>query len=164
MSPCAIAEALHTAAPPPMRGEILRFAAGFTLIDDSYNCNPRSLSSMARTLAEGAGQSQRRFIVAGEMLELGPEAAAMHRETGREIARLGINKLWGVRGLASELLAGAGEAGLSDTRFFAGSDEAAAALPDELRAGDLVLVKGSRGVQTDRVVKAVKGKFALATD
>jgi UDP-N-acetylmuramoyl-tripeptide--D-alanyl-D-alanine ligase len=164
MSPCAIAEALRTVAPPPMRGEILRFAAGFTLIDDSYNCNPRSLVSMARTLAEGAGQGQRRFIVAGEMLELGPKAAAMHRETGREIARLGINKLWGVRGLASELLAGAGEAGLNDTRFFAGSDEAAAALPDELRAGDLVLVKGSRGVQTDRIVKAVKGKFALATD
>ena len=161
MSPEAIAEALRTVTPPPMRGEILRFADGFTLIDDSYNCNPRSLVSMARTLAEGATNGQRRFIVAGEMLELGAEAAAMHRATGRDLARLGINKLWGVRGLASELLAGAGEGGLSDTQFFANSDEAAAALLKELQAGDLVLIKGSRGVQTDRVVKAVKDKFPI---
>ena len=164
MSPEAIAEALRTVTPPPMRGEILRFAEGFTVIDDSYNCNPRSLLSMARTLAEGATNGQRRFIVAGEMLELGEEAAAMHRETGRDIARLGINKLWGVRGMAQEILAGAYEEGLRDTQFFTNSDEAAAALLKELQAGDLVLIKGSRGVQTDRVVKAVKGAFALATN
>jgi UDP-N-acetylmuramoyl-tripeptide--D-alanyl-D-alanine ligase len=161
MTAKAVAEALRTVAPPPMRGEILHFAAGFTLVDDSYNCNPRSLVSMARTLSEGATAGQRRFIVAGEMLELGPEAAAMHRETGREIARLGVDKLWGVRGLAAELLAGANEAGRRDTQFFANSDEAAAALLNELRAGDLVLVKGSRGVKTDRVVAAVKEKFPI---
>ena len=162
MSPEAIAEALHTVTPPPMRGEILRFAEGFTVIDDSYNCNPRSLLSMAQTLAEGGADAQRRFIVAGEMLELGPQAAEMHRETGRAIARAGIDKLWGARGLAAELIAGANEEGLTDTRFFADSEAVAAALPDELRAGDLVLIKGSRGVRTDRVVKAVKEKFALA--
>jgi UDP-N-acetylmuramoyl-tripeptide--D-alanyl-D-alanine ligase len=159
MSPAAIAAALHTVAPPPMRGEILRFGNGVTVIDDSYNCNPRSLVSMARTLVEGG--AGRRFVVAGEMLELGPEAAAMHFETGRELARLGVDELWGVRGLAQELLAGAHAAGLRATRFFNDANEAAAALPDELRGGDVVLIKGSRGVQTERVVKAVKEKFAL---
>jgi UDP-N-acetylmuramyl pentapeptide synthase len=70
--------------------------------------------------------------------------------------------LWGVRGLGSEIVAGAREGGLQSARFFAGSDEAAAAAADEVREGDLVLVKGSRSVETDKVVKAIKARFALA--
>lgn len=164
MPPEAIAEALHTVAPPPMRGEILHFAAGFTVIDDSYNCNPRSLVSMAQTLAEGANATQRRFIVAGEMLELGPEAAQMHAATGSKLVATGVDVLWGVRGHAQDLLAGATSAGLTETRYFADSLAAAEALPAALRAGDLVLIKGSRGVRTDRIVSALKEKFALLTD
>src|SRR4030095_8652528 len=72
ISPAAIAEALQTAKPPKMRGEVIDFAEGFTVVDDSYNSNPRSLISMVRTIAE-AGKSQRRIVIAGEMLELGPE-------------------------------------------------------------------------------------------
>ncbi len=164
MSPAAIAAALHTVKPPPMRGEILRFTEGFTVIDDSYNCNPRSLLSMVRTLVEGGAEAQRCLVVAGEMLELGPEAEAMHYAAGAEIADAGVDILWGVRGRAENLLAGAQAAGLHETRYFAGSEEAAVALVKELRAGDLVLIKGSRGVRTDRVVKAVKDKFSLISE
>ena len=86
----------------------------------------------------------------------------MHQEAGREIARLGIDVLWGVRGLAKEVLTGAQDEGLAATRFFESSDDAAAAALNEVRAGDLILVKGSRSVETDKVVKALKERFPLA--
>ncbi|MFZ0749731.1 MAG: UDP-N-acetylmuramoyl-tripeptide--D-alanyl-D-alanine ligase, partial [Pyrinomonadaceae bacterium] len=156
IKPELIADALSSARPPKMRGEITEFAAGVTVVDDSYNSNPRSLISMVRTVAEAREKVKRRVIIAGEMMELGPDAPAMHREAGREIAKLGVDVLWGVRGLGSEIVAGAQEAGLLSARFFESSDEAAAAIIDEVREGDLVLVKGSRSVETDKVVKALK--------
>jgi UDP-N-acetylmuramoyl-tripeptide--D-alanyl-D-alanine ligase len=157
-----IANALSTARPPKMRGEIVDFAAGFTVIDDSYNSNPRSLLNMVRTMAEGREGRKRLLVIAGEMLELGPDEASLHRAAGREIAETGVNVLWGVRGLAKEIVAGAREAGLSETRFFNSSEEATAEVIKEVREGDLVLVKGSRGVATEKVVKALKEHFPLA--
>jgi UDP-N-acetylmuramoyl-tripeptide--D-alanyl-D-alanine ligase len=162
IAPEQIAAALGTAKPPSMRGEVLDFAAGFRVVDDSYNSNPRSLVNMVRTISEGAGNAKRRIVVAGEMLELGAEEAQLHRAAGREIGRAGVDLLWGVRGLAAEIIAGAREAGVSETRFFDSSAEAAEAILAELREGDLVLVKGSRGVATDRVVAAIREHFPLA--
>src|SRR5258706_184176 len=74
VKPELIADALRSVKPPKMRGEILKFAAGFTVVDDSYNSNPRSLLSMVRTLAEAGGKVKRRVVVAGEMLELGAQS------------------------------------------------------------------------------------------
>jgi len=162
VKPELIADALRSVKPPKMRGEILNFAAGFTVVDDSYNSNPRSLLSMVHTLAEAGDKVKRRVVVAGEMLELGPQSPQMHREAGHEIARLGIEVLWGVRGLANEIISGARDEGLAATRFFDSSDEAAAAVIDEVREGDLILVKGSRSVETDKVVQALKQSFPLA--
>ncbi|PYS93293.1 MAG: UDP-N-acetylmuramoyl-tripeptide--D-alanyl-D-alanine ligase [Acidobacteria bacterium] len=164
--PEVIAAALATARPTEMRGEVIDFAQEFSVIDDSYNSNPASLLSMARALAEGRAASadergRRAIVVAGEMLELGADGAALHRAAGREIASLDVDLLWGVRGLASELIEGARDAGMSAaaTRFFATTEEAAAALLDEVRAGDLVLVKGSRSVRTDKIVTALRERF-----
>ncbi|HET9479251.1 MAG TPA: UDP-N-acetylmuramoyl-tripeptide--D-alanyl-D-alanine ligase, partial [Pyrinomonadaceae bacterium] len=151
-----IADALSTARPPKMRGEIIDFAAGFTVIDDSYNSNPRSLLNMVRTMAEAREGRKRLLVIAGEMLELGPEEASLHRAAGREIAETGVNVLWGVRGLAKEIVAGAEEAGLSETSFFNSSEEAAAEVVKEVKEGDLVLVKGSRGVATEKVINHLK--------
>ena len=159
VQPAQIAEALSTATPPRMRGEVLDFAAGFRVVDDSYNSNPRSLINMVRTIMEAGTGLKRRIVIAGEMLELGPEEAALHREAGREIARAGVDSLWGVRGLAAEIVAGAREAGLTNTSFFESADEAAHAIVDEVREGDLVLVKGSRGVATDKIVTALRERF-----
>lgn len=161
IEPREIADALRTAAPSEMRGVVIRFREGFTVVDDSYNSNPRSLLSMAEAVAQGGEGVKRKVIVAGEMLELGPEASAMHREAGRDIGRLGVDVLWGVRDLAREIIAGAQEAGMSEeaTRFFDSSEEAAEALVHFVRPGDLVLVKGSRGVQTDKVVKLLKERY-----
>ena len=163
MSPEEIADALKSVTPAKMRGEVIDFAAGFTVVDDSYNSNPRSLLSIVQAIATRDAHAKRRIVVAGEMLELGIDEARMHREAGREIARLGIDVLWGVRGLAREIINGAREAGMSDeaTRFFETSEQAAAAILDEAREGDLILVKGSRGVETDKVVKHLRDHFPV---
>ncbi|MGH9969139.1 MAG: UDP-N-acetylmuramoyl-tripeptide--D-alanyl-D-alanine ligase [Pyrinomonadaceae bacterium] len=159
--PEQIASALQSATPPVMRGETLDFAGGFTVVDDSYNSNPRSLMSMVRTIAEAGDARKRRIVIAGEMLELGPEAAQLHREAGQAIAQAGIDVLWGIRGLAADLVAGAREAGLSATRFFNNAEEAAIAVLSEASDGDLILVKGSRGVATDKIVSALRERFPL---
>ena len=89
--------------------------------------------NMVRTITEAGTRPERRIVIAGEMLELGLQAAALHRDAGREIAGAGIDALWGVRGLASEIIAGANEAGLTETSIFESSEEAASALLEELR-------------------------------
>jgi UDP-N-acetylmuramoyl-tripeptide--D-alanyl-D-alanine ligase len=168
IAPEEIARALRSVTPAKMRGEVIDFAAGFTVVDDSYNSNPRSLLSIVRTITEASAKgTRRRVVVAGEMLELGPEGERMHREAGWEIARSGIDILWGVRGLAQAIVEGARDAGMSSeaARFFDDSEQAAAAICDEVREGDLVLVKGSRGVETDKVVKLLRDRFpALGGD
>ncbi|MDQ6651529.1 MAG: hypothetical protein M3Y84_02170, partial [Acidobacteriota bacterium] len=160
--PDQIGEALRTATPPRMRGEVLDFAAGFRVVDDSYNSNPRSLINMVHTITEAGINSGRRIVIAGEMLELGPDSAALHFETGREIGRTGIEVLWGVRGLASEIIEGANEVGLAATNFFETSDEAAREIVQVVKEGDLILIKGSRGVATDKIVNAIREHFPLA--
>lgn len=162
IGPVEIAEALNTARPPRMRGEVLDFAAGFRVVDDSYNSNPRSLGYMVRTITEAAESARRRIVVAGEMLELGPDEVELHREAGRQMRRAGVDVVWGVRGLAAEIVVGAQEAGLTETRFFETSEEAASAIVGDIREGDLVLVKGSRGVATEKIVAAIRERFVLA--
>jgi UDP-N-acetylmuramoyl-tripeptide--D-alanyl-D-alanine ligase len=160
MSAGEIAAALKTATPPKMRGEVLDFAAGFTVVDDSYNSNPKSLLNMVRTMTEARSNYRRLIVIAGEMLELGPNETELHRQAGVDIAKAGIDLLWGVRGLAREIVAGANSAGLN-TKFFASSADVGEAIIKEAQEGDLILVKGSRGVATDKVVAALKEKFPL---
>lgn len=161
MRPEEIAGGLASVAPPPQRGEILHFADGFTVINDSYNSNPDALMSMVRTLVDGSTGAARRIVVAGEMLELGEQAAEIHHDTGRKIAKMGIELVIGVRGLAANLVDGAREAGMAMTEFAADSDAAGQRLSEIVRPGDVVLVKGSRGVRTEKVVEKLFEKFEL---
>ncbi len=161
MSAVEIAESLKTVEPPAQRGEVLHFKAGFTVINDSYNSNPAALLGMIETLVEGGQFATRKIVIAGEMLELGENEAAIHRETGAKIAAGGIDILYGVRGLASELILGATQNGLRETKTFANSTEAGDFLINEIKAGDLVLVKGSRGVRTEKVIEKLLEKFEL---
>jgi UDP-N-acetylmuramoyl-tripeptide--D-alanyl-D-alanine ligase len=158
-----IAAALSAVKPADKRGQVVRFAEGFELIDDSYNSNPRSLISMVRSLVDGGAHAKRLLVVAGEMLELGDAASALHFEAGQEIARAGVHELWGVRGFAADINAGARAAGMNESaiKFFDNSVDAAAALVAEVRAGDLILVKGSRGVATDEVVKKLQEHYRV---
>jgi UDP-N-acetylmuramoyl-tripeptide--D-alanyl-D-alanine ligase len=150
-----IAQQLNAAAPSPMRGEIIKLSNGATLIDDSYNSNPPALVQAVKAMCEAPGFT-RRIVVAGEMLELGADAAAMHKACGAQIAQLGVQEFLGVRGLAASLIEGAHEAGLSEAAFVETTDEAVALLIKHLRSGDVVLVKGSRGVRTDKIVEQLK--------
>ncbi len=153
-----IAAQLNTAVPSKMRGELIQLANGVTIIDDSYNSNPPALLLAVQAMTKAKGFT-RRIVVAGEMLELGAEGAQMHRECGQEIATTGIEFVLGVRGLAQELVAGAKDAGLDHASFCETPEQAAEQLIAELQAGDLVLVKGSRGVRTERVVERLKTEF-----
>ncbi len=159
-----VAAALSSVGPPPQRGEVLRFAGGFTVINDSYNSNPAALLSMVDTLVEGTGEAARKIVVAGEMLELGANAAGIHTETGEQIATSGIDMLIGVRGLAEKLVEGARGAGLADAEFTVDSQSAADRIAEIVRPGDIVLVKGSRGVRTEKVVATLLEKFKLEDD
>ena len=153
-----IAESLKTVAPPPNRGEILHFAEGFTVVNDTYNSNPHALVSMVKTIAEGGAGAQRKIVIAGEMRELGDDAAAVHFETGKQLAALGIDKLYGVEGMARDLLDGARSAGL-DGEFYENSEVAGEKFPAKVRPGDLILIKGSRGVRTEKVVEKLLERF-----
>lgn len=159
MSVAEIAESLKTVAPPPQRGEIIHFVEGFTVINDTYNSNPDALLSMVETLVDGAGSAKRKLVVAGEMRELGGDSEQIHFETGRKIAQIGIDKLFGVEGFAANLLEGAKESGLSNVEFYEDSNAAAEKFIDEVQKGDLILVKGSRGVKTEKVIEKLLEKF-----
>jgi UDP-N-acetylmuramoyl-tripeptide--D-alanyl-D-alanine ligase len=161
MSAGEIASALETAVPPPQRGEVLHFAKGFTVVNDSYNSNPAALLSMVGTLVAGGESAKRKIVVAGEMLELGADEKEIHRKVGSQMAGMGIDKLIGVRGLAGELVAGARHAGLADAEFAEDSDAAGSLLLDQVREDDLILVKGSRGVRTEKVIEKLLEKFKL---
>lgn len=156
-----IAEALRTVAPPPQRGEILRFAEGFTVVNDSYNSNPDALLSMVKTLVEGSAGATRKIVVAGEMRELGEDSANIHQQTGQEIANFDIDALYGVEGFAENLIEGAKENGLSHVTFYENSAIAGEKFINQVQAGDLILVKGSRGVQTEKVIEKLLEKFKL---
>jgi len=163
-TPTEIAERLATAVPTSSRGEIVRLNKGVTVIDDTYNSNPPALLEAVRALA-GTDRERRKVVIAGEMLELGEQGVALHRECGRQIAAHGIGLLIGVRGLAEELVEAAAEAGLSPRDraiYFATLEEASASITSLIRPGDLVLIKGSRGVRMEQVLEAIRDFFGPA--
>ena len=151
----AIAAAAETVRPAPMRGVVERLAGGSILVDDSYNSNPVALS--AALLSAAALAAARRWAVLGEMRELGAEAKALHRAAGEEAARLGFSPLAAVGELGRAIEAGAAKAGAT-TLWFPDAETAAAWAAGELRPGDLVLVKGSRGVGLERVSEALRAR------
>jgi len=100
------------------------------------------------------------------MLELGEPGRALHRQSGRRIAAQGIDLLIGVRGLAREIACGARESGMEDTQavFVEEPAEAAELLAATAREGDLILVKGSRGVRMESIVAVMRERFELAEE
>lgn len=144
--------------PAAGRGEVYRLAGGVTLVDDTYNSNPDAVEKALESARELAGA--RWVAVLGDMLELGPEAAAYHRRVGARAAALGFDPIVGVGELARALLAGAagrGAAGRGVTAsHFGDAAQAAMGLPAAVRPGDVVLVKGSRGVGLEAVVRALR--------
>jgi UDP-N-acetylmuramoyl-tripeptide--D-alanyl-D-alanine ligase len=153
--PTDVVEALATVRPTEKRGQVLEIG-GATIINDCYNSNPKALQAMTDALA--SMNAKRRILVAGEMLELGPAAEAMHRESGQHAARQKIDCVIGVRGLAKAVAEGAAGAG-AQARFMETPEEAGEWLASELRPGDAVLLKASRGVKLERALEVLQHKF-----
>jgi UDP-N-acetylmuramoyl-tripeptide--D-alanyl-D-alanine ligase len=142
---------------PAMRGELLRFSNGAALINDSYNSSPAALQAMMELLA-ATPNFHRRILAAGEMRELGAASPELHREAGQFAAKTGkIDWIIGVAGDAAQIVEGAVAAGLPRERakFFTTPQEAAEFLAGFIVSGDLLLVKGSRGVKMEQIVESL---------
>jgi UDP-N-acetylmuramoyl-tripeptide--D-alanyl-D-alanine ligase len=151
---------LLTAA--PRRGEVTRLGKGVVLVDDSYNSSPSALARALDALGTERTAS-RRVAVIGEMRELGDFSVPLHEESGRRAVRAGVDLLVAIGGAAAEALAASAiAAGLdaAKVRHFAASQDAADAIGALIQAGDVVLVKGSRGTRTDIVADRVKAEWA----
>ncbi|MCS7079524.1 MAG: UDP-N-acetylmuramoyl-tripeptide--D-alanyl-D-alanine ligase [Chloracidobacterium sp.] len=159
VAPEAIAAQLKLAQPGAHRGVIRRYAGGFTIVDDVYNSNPVALREAIRLL-EQVPDAQRRILIAGEMLELGADAAAMHAACGVAVAQSTVDILLGVGGHARELVEAARaenaqRGGRLIADFVETAAEAGAWLVAQARAGDVILVKGSRGVRLETCLEAL---------
>ncbi|MGH2853229.1 MAG: UDP-N-acetylmuramoyl-tripeptide--D-alanyl-D-alanine ligase [Solirubrobacteraceae bacterium] len=135
-----------------LRGERVALANGIVLINDCYNANPMSMRAALDDLAESA--QGRRVAVLGDMLELGAEERRMHREVGAHARARGVQLLVAVGPLAGEM----GEELDGPVYRVPDAGEAAELLPGLLRAGDRVLVKGSRGVGLELVAERLVGE------
>jgi UDP-N-acetylmuramoyl-tripeptide--D-alanyl-D-alanine ligase len=150
VTPAEGCEALEQMRPTERRGNVLTWR-GAEIVNDTYNSNPRALEGMVRALQKT--EAKRRIVVAGEMLELGSEGASLHRSCGEAMA--GVDFVVGVRGLALELVDGARAAGVA-AEFVESPEQAGEWLRANLREGDVVLLKASRGVKLERALEVLR--------
>jgi len=161
IDPGQIVESLRHLRQAQMRGQVLHFREGFTVIDDSYNSNPRALMLMIDVLVQ-VPRYLRRILVAGEMLELGKDSEELHRQCGKLAAESGVDVIVGVQGAAREITKGAAAAGMSETQihFFTEIDPAIDFVYRNVQPGDLLLIKGSRGIHLEKMVQALRSGYA----
>jgi UDP-N-acetylmuramoyl-tripeptide--D-alanyl-D-alanine ligase len=153
-----------TLVPADKRGEVVRFAEGFTVINDTYNSSPTALNALAELLA-ATPDYRRKILAAGEMRELGASSPELHRECGIAVASLkNIDWIAGVTGDAAEFISAAVKAGHEQNRskYFADSAEAGKFFADFIEPGDLLLLKGSRGVKMEKILEAIDATHARA--
>jgi UDP-N-acetylmuramoyl-tripeptide--D-alanyl-D-alanine ligase len=153
-----IRPAIAALRPFAHRGEMIAAAGGVRVYDDSYNSNPRALEAALKSLA--ALPAGRKVAVLADMLELGASAPELHRRAGAVLAASGWDVLVAAGPLAGALADGAVAAGMSASAVhrFPDAAAAAAAVGAIVRPGDLVLVKGSRGMRAETVVEALTGR------
>ncbi len=153
-------KALESLTAGDKRGELIEIG-GATLLNDSYNSNPEALRSMIRTLA--ARPAVRRILVAGEMLELGEHGPALHAACGKAAAEAGLDIVVGVGGNAQHLATAACAGGVASV-FLPDAEAAGRWLLQNIQRGDVVLIKGSRGVHLERSIEHFKNKTAMVED
>ncbi len=157
LTPSEAVEALRTLAPADRRGQVVQLG-NITVINDCYNSNPKALNAMVDVLA--AIPAKRHIVVAGEMLELGSSGEELHRRAGRHMAEKKIDVLLGVRGLAQSMVEAARQAGIR-AEFVPTPETAGEWLAQETRAGDMVLLKASRGVKLERALETWQSRQAI---
>jgi UDP-N-acetylmuramoyl-tripeptide--D-alanyl-D-alanine ligase len=157
LSPSEAVGALASLAPADKRGQVVKLG-NITIINDCYNSNPTALNAMVDALM--AMPATRRIVVAGEMLELGEAAEQLHRQSGEHIARQNIDVLLGVRGYAQAMVNAAQIAG-ARAEFVATPEQAGEWLAREMRDGDTVLLKASRGVKLEKALETLVSRRSL---
>lgn len=132
------------------------------VINDCYNANPDSMEAALSFLKE-TGSGRRRVAILGDMLELGSHSARLHREVGAHALESGINLLLAVGDRAGEVVRGALRRGPKtlSAKAFATVEAAKAAVLDSIRPGDLILIKGSRGMKMEKITEALQERFRL---
>lgn len=145
-----VQRALASYKPPAMRQEIFE-SNGVTIIDDSYNANPDSMKA-AIDILSGMSRTGRKIAVLGDMLELGSYTESGHIEVGEYAKKHGIDYVIGVGELSKNICLGFGDNSFS----FDSNEQATAFLMDKLRGEDMVLIKGSRGMKMDEIVKSLR--------
>ncbi len=142
-----------------MRGALLRMKGEVRVLDESYNSNPIAMERTLETLSRMP--AARKVVAAGDMLELGPAGEEAHRALGAEVARSGAALFIAVGDLSELAAESARAAGLAEVRHFPDSAAAAAWTAAALKPGDLVLVKGSRGMAMERIVEAIRSFLGM---
>jgi UDP-N-acetylmuramoyl-tripeptide--D-alanyl-D-alanine ligase len=144
----------------PVAGRcVWRRAGDVTILDDSYNASPTSVRAALETVAEHR-RGRRLVVVLGDMLELGAISDDAHRDVGRAVAALAVDEFIGVGRAMQAAVDAARDAGLAEARHLTTFEDTVAHLLKRLTAGDLVLVKGSRGMRMERVVDALVARLA----
>ncbi len=147
-------DGLARCRPAKMRLQLWE-AGGVRVLEDVYNANADSMIAALETLCELPLQG-RRVAVLGDMAELGAHSEAAHAEAGRRAAELGVGQLFAIGSMASVTAASARQAGLNRVIEYAEVAEALASVRNFLKAGDVVLFKGSRSSRLERITEALK--------
>ena len=140
------------------RFSLLKGVKNTIIIDDSYNSSPRSCV-LALDLARQIPiqKKARRFAILGDMLELGGSSEKLHREVGEHVAQYKFNKLIAIGERSRDILRQAQKTMNKDNIFhFANSLEACRFVQDQIREGDLILIKGSRSMEMEKIVDEIK--------
>jgi UDP-N-acetylmuramoyl-tripeptide--D-alanyl-D-alanine ligase len=148
-----IKEGLEAFQTPPMRMELITLGKGIKIINDAYNANPPSMASALRTLAEIT--RGRKIAVLGDMWELGEYAKQAHWELGQRVKERGIDLLFLLGQFSPHVARGAKEAGMTPQAICIGKDlhDVSLRLARALRTGDWVLIKGSRIMSMEKIIK-----------
>lgn len=154
-------DALKEFRVPNMRMEV-RTIGDIKIINDTYNANPSSMRQAIEALKDITTKG-RKILVAGDMLELGTLSGRFHHLVGRQAAESGIDVIVAVGKLAEHVSRGAQEAGMSEKRIklFSAAKEAAETVADLIKKGDTVLVKGSRAMRMEEIVRGLEQKFVV---
>ena len=151
-----IREGLEGFSPPAMRMELRKSKGGCVVLNDAYNASPASMVAALKTLRTLTGY-KRKIAVLGDMFELGDYAPKAHRDVGRALAENGVEMLITVGPMAEAIADGARDVGFPKDAIqsYGDSAEAGRELKAQIRKGDAVLVKGSRAMKMEEIVKVL---------
>jgi len=151
-----IANYLSSCRPLPGRMSVIKGKKGATIIDDTYNSSPLAVKEALKTLLEiKIALGARKWVVLADMLELGKKSKDLHHEAGEEVAKSDFNFLLTFGQESFEIAKGAKEKGMKNIFSFEQQDQLIKFLKENILAGDIILIKGSRGMKMEKVVEAL---------